>query len=144
MFAWLDRFSIRRQLWGLFALFLLAGASVLVIDEIEQQRARRTLQTLQDDALLGLRLIKTISDGYGLDVVDTTFRVRNDLVGWDEGWPGSRARSAASTRLGCGCRPCRIPRRKPNSCTPPRWPAAPPTRPRPSCARSCAAATCRR
>jgi PAS domain S-box-containing protein len=85
VFAWLDRFSIRRQLWGLFALFLLAGASVLVIDEIEQQRARRTLQTLQDDALLGLRLIKTISDGYGLDVVDTTFRVRNDLVGWDEG-----------------------------------------------------------
>lgn len=85
MFAWLDRFSIRRQLWGLFALFLLAGASVLLIDEIEQQRARRTLQTLQDDALLGLRLIKTISDGYGLDVVDTTFRVRNDLVGWDEG-----------------------------------------------------------
>lgn len=85
MFAWLDRFSIRRQLWGLFALFLLAGTSVLLIDEIEQQRARRTLQTLQDDALLGLRLIKTISDGYGLDVVDTTFRVRNDLVGWDEG-----------------------------------------------------------
>ncbi|MBW8809728.1 MAG: hypothetical protein JF591_13025, partial [Lysobacter sp.] len=85
MFAWLDRFSIRHQLWGLFALFLLAGASVLLIDEIEQQRARRTLQTLQDDALLGLRLIKTISDGYGLDVVDTTFRVRNDLVGWDEG-----------------------------------------------------------
>ena len=81
MFAWLDRFSIRHQLWGLFALFLLAGTSVLVIDEIEQQRARRTLQTLQDDALLGLRLIKTISDGYGLDVVDTTFRVRNDLVG---------------------------------------------------------------
>ena len=85
MFAWLDRYSIRRQLWGLFALFLLAGASVLVIDEVEQYRARRTLQTLQDDALLGLRLIKTVSDAYGLDVVDTTFRVRNRLVGWDEG-----------------------------------------------------------
>ena len=81
MFAWLDRFSIRHQLWGLFGLFLLAGTSVLLIDEIEQQRARGTLQTLQDDALLGLRLIKTISDAYGLDVVDTTFRVRNDLVG---------------------------------------------------------------
>lgn len=85
MFAWLDRFSIRRQLWGLFGLFLLTGASVLVIDEIEQYRARRTLQTLQDDALLGLRLIKTVSDAYGLDVVDTTFRVRNYLVDWDEG-----------------------------------------------------------
>ncbi|MGJ7902738.1 ATP-binding protein [Lysobacter sp. 1R34A] len=85
MFAWLDRFSIRRQLWGLFGLFLLTGASVLVIDEIEQYRARRSLQTLQDDALLGLRLIKTVSDAYGLDVVDTTFRVRNYLVDWDEG-----------------------------------------------------------
>ena len=48
MFAWLDRFSIRHQLWGLFGLFLLAGTSVLLIDEIEQQRARGTLQTLQD------------------------------------------------------------------------------------------------
>ncbi|MGO1070854.1 ATP-binding protein [Lysobacter sp. CA199] len=85
MFAWLDRYSIRRQLWGLFALFLLAGTSVLLLDEFEQYRARRSLQTLQDDALLGLRLIKTISDAYGLDVVDTTFRVRNNLVGWDEG-----------------------------------------------------------
>jgi PAS domain S-box-containing protein len=85
MFAWLDRYSIRRQLWGLFTLFLLAGTSVLLLDEFEQYRARRTLQTLQDDALLGLRLIKTVSDAYGLDVVDTTFRVRNDLVGWDEG-----------------------------------------------------------
>ncbi|MFK3650262.1 ATP-binding protein [Lysobacter enzymogenes] len=85
MFAWLDRYSVRRQLWGLFALFLAAGASVLLIDEIEQHRARAALQSLQDDSLRGLRLIKTISDAYGLDVVDTTFRVRNDLVGWDEG-----------------------------------------------------------
>lgn len=85
MFAWLDRFSIRRQLGGLFALFLAAGASVLLLDEFEQHRARAALQSLQDDSLSGLRLIKTVSDAYGLDVVDTTFRVRNDLVGWDEG-----------------------------------------------------------
>ncbi|QWP77827.1 response regulator [Lysobacter sp. K5869] len=85
MFAWLDRYSVRRQLWGLFALFLAAGSSVLLIDEIEQHRARGALQSLQDDSLRGLRLIKTVSDAYGLDVVDTTFRVRNDLVGWDEG-----------------------------------------------------------
>ncbi|ALN60506.1 sensory box histidine kinase [Lysobacter enzymogenes] len=85
MFVWLDRISIRRQLWGLFALFLAAGSSVLLLDEFEQHRGRAALQTLQDDSLSGLRLIKTISDAYGLDVVDTTFRVRNDLVGWDEG-----------------------------------------------------------
>ncbi|MEH6418388.1 ATP-binding protein [Pseudomonas sp. CGJS7] len=85
MFAWLDRYSVRRQLWGLFALFLFAGTSVLALDEFEQYRARRSLQTLRDDALAGLRLIKTVSDAYGLDVVDTTFRVRNNLVGWDEG-----------------------------------------------------------
>ncbi len=85
MFARLDRLSIRRQLWGLFALFLLSGSSVLLLDELEQYRARRTLHTLQDDALLGLRLLKSVSDAYGLDVVDTTFRVRHGLVGWDEG-----------------------------------------------------------
>ncbi|WP_222423696.1 hypothetical protein, partial [Lysobacter antibioticus] len=85
MLAWLDRISVRHQLWGLFGLFLLTGASVLVIDEVEQYRARKTLHALQDDGLIGLRLLKTVSDAYGLDVVDTTFRVRNGLVGWDEG-----------------------------------------------------------
>lgn len=85
MLAWLDRIAVRHQLWGLFGLFLLTGASVLAIDEFEQYRARKTLQALKDDGLLGLRLLKTVSDAYGLDVVDTTFRVRNGLVDWDEG-----------------------------------------------------------
>ena len=32
-----------------------------------------------------LRRIKAVSDAYGLDVVDTTFRVRNYLISWEEG-----------------------------------------------------------
>lgn len=85
MRAWLGTLSIRRQLWALFGLLLLTGATVLVIDEVAQYRARESLLTLRDDSLRGLRRIKMVSDAYGLDVVDTTFRVRNDLVPWREG-----------------------------------------------------------
>ena len=42
--------GIRRRLWGLFALLLLAGATVLVIDELAQVRGRQTLVALQDMA----------------------------------------------------------------------------------------------
>ncbi|RDZ26678.1 hybrid sensor histidine kinase/response regulator [Lysobacter silvisoli] len=85
MRAWLGTLSIRRQLWALFGLLLLTGATVLVVDEIAQYRARESLLTLREDSLQGLRHIKTVSDAYGLDVVDTTFRVRNNLVTWREG-----------------------------------------------------------
>ncbi|UHQ23528.1 ATP-binding protein [Lysobacter sp. 5GHs7-4] len=85
MRAWLGTLSIRRQLWALFGLLLLTGATVLVIDEIAQYRARESLLALRDDSLRGLRRIKMVSDAYGLDVVDTTFRVRNHLVPWREG-----------------------------------------------------------
>lgn len=85
MRAWLGTLSIRRQLWALFGLLLLTGATVLVIDEVAQYRARESLLSLRDDSLRGLRRIKMVSDAYGLDVVDTAFRVRNDLVPWREG-----------------------------------------------------------
>src|SRR5690606_19105128 len=77
--------GIRRQLWGLFVLLLLAGATVLVLDEVAQSRARDTLMSLQDDALQRMRRLKAVSDAYGLDVVDTTFRARNTLITWNEG-----------------------------------------------------------
>ncbi len=79
------QWSIRRQVWALFGLFLLTGLSVLVLEEIDQYRSRQSLQALRDDALLELRRIKSISDAYGLDHVDTTFRVRNGQLDWAEG-----------------------------------------------------------
>ena len=77
--------GMRHQLWGLFGLFLLAGATVLVIDEYVQYRQRASLETLRDNSLQRLRHLKAVSDGYGLDVVDTTFRVRNNLMTWNQG-----------------------------------------------------------
>jgi signal transduction histidine kinase/HPt (histidine-containing phosphotransfer) domain-containing protein/ActR/RegA family two-component response regulator len=77
--------GIRHQLWGLFGLLLLAGATVLVIDEIAQYRARESLQEMKDLSLQRMRHLKAVSDGYGLDVVDTTFRVRNNLISWEQG-----------------------------------------------------------
>ena len=102
--------GIRHQLWGLFGLFLLAGATVLVIDEMLQYRARTSLEQMQRQLAAAPARVKAVSDGYGLDVVDTTFRVRNDLMTWDKGVatidaarkkidrqlgrPGSRCRAA--------------------------------------------------
>jgi two-component system sensor histidine kinase EvgS len=77
--------SIRRQLIGLFGLMLIAGVTVLVLDEWERHATTQVLQTLKDDSLTQLRRIKAVSDAYALDTVDTTFRVRNDLMSWEEG-----------------------------------------------------------
>ena len=77
--------GMRHQLWGLFGLLLLAGATVLVIDEMLQSYTRTSLEQMRDNSLQRLRALKAVSDGYGLDVVDTTFRVRNDLMTWEKG-----------------------------------------------------------
>lgn len=77
--------GIRHQLWAVFGLFLLTGATVLVIDEVSQYRAITSLEEMKDLSLRRMRHLKAISDGYGLDVVDTTFRVRNHLIPWGEG-----------------------------------------------------------
>lgn len=79
------KLGIRHQLWILFGLFLLTGATVLVVDEIAQYQARQSLLALRGQSLLALREIKSVSDAYGLDVVDTTFRTRNYLITWEEG-----------------------------------------------------------
>jgi PAS domain S-box-containing protein len=79
------RFGIRLQLLGLFGLLLLTGAAVLTLDEIERRDQQAALSELKDNSLASLRRIKAVSDAYGLDIVDTTFRVRNDLISWEEG-----------------------------------------------------------
>ncbi|MEO5565940.1 MAG: ATP-binding protein [Luteimonas sp.] len=81
----LPKRSIRRQLLALFAVLMLSGATVLVVDEIAQYRARQSLESLQDHALGRLRALKAVADGYTVGVVDTTFKVRNYLVDWPQG-----------------------------------------------------------
>jgi len=79
------RFRIRTQLLALFGLLLGAGFCVLVMDELALQDEISTFDALLHDSLSGLRLAKSISDSYRLEIVDTTFRVRNNLTGWDQG-----------------------------------------------------------
>jgi two-component system, NarL family, sensor histidine kinase EvgS len=78
-------FSIRKQLLGLFSLMVLAFAGLLLLDEWERQKNTAALEYLKDDSLNSLRRIKAVSDAYSLDIVDTTFRVRNYLISWEEG-----------------------------------------------------------
>ncbi|GAP67186.1 signal transduction four helix bundle sensory module [Mizugakiibacter sediminis] len=77
--------GIRVQLLWLFGLLLATGAIVIVLDEYRQRAEIAALTHLHDDALAGLRATKAVSDAYGLDVVDTAFRVRNYLLGWEQG-----------------------------------------------------------
>lgn len=81
----LFKLSIRQQLLGLFGLLLMTGATVLVLDTVNERATLATMDQLRTDSLAGLRYVKNISDAYGLDVVDTTFRVRNNLMGWEQG-----------------------------------------------------------
>jgi signal transduction histidine kinase/CheY-like chemotaxis protein/HPt (histidine-containing phosphotransfer) domain-containing protein len=78
-------FGIRHQLWALFGLFLLTGATVLAIDEFAQQRSRASLQQMKDESLQRMRLLTAVSEGYAVGVVDTTFKARNFLITWHEG-----------------------------------------------------------
>ena len=80
-----SRFGIRHQLLGLFGLFLVTGALVLAIDEIGQHTTQRSMVAMKDDVLAGMGRIRRLGDAYAQDVVDTTFRTRNHLLGWDEG-----------------------------------------------------------
>lgn len=89
-------FSIRKQLLGLFSLMVFAFAGLLLLDEWERQKNTAALEQLKNDSLSSLRRIKSVSDSYGLDVVDTTFRVRNYLISWEE---GVQVVDAASLRI---------------------------------------------
>jgi PAS domain S-box-containing protein len=79
------KFGIRLQLLGLLGLLIFTGAAVLALDELERQRSLQALEQLKDESLAGMRRIKAVSDSYGMDIVDTTFRVRNGLMAWEEG-----------------------------------------------------------
>ncbi|MEF9978994.1 MAG: ATP-binding protein [Stenotrophomonas sp.] len=92
-----SRFGLRHQLLGLFGLFLVTGALVLALDEVGQHYTQRSLAAMKDDVLAGMGRIRRLSDAYAQDVVDTTFRTRNHLLGWDEGLAVvSKARASAA------------------------------------------------
>ena len=77
--------AIRLQLLGLLGLLMLAGASELVLDEIERHQHQQALTALGDETLVSLSRPQAVSDGYGLDDIGTVFRVRNNLMDWDDG-----------------------------------------------------------
>ena len=84
--AWLrGKSSIRLQLIGLFSLLIAAGAGVLGLDELERHKHQQMLEALDEETLVSLRRIQAVSDGYGLDITSTVFRVRNYLVSWENG-----------------------------------------------------------
>lgn len=76
--------SIRFQLLALFSLLIFTGLAILIIDEINDRATRTAQSQLKDQSLNALRRIKAVSDAYSLDITDTTFKVRNDLMGVEQ------------------------------------------------------------
>ena len=92
-----SRLGIRHQLLGLFGLCLVTGGLVLALDEVGEYYTQRSMSAMKDDVLAGMRSIRRLSDAYSQDVVDSTFRTRNYLIGWDEGLETvERARATAA------------------------------------------------
>ena len=79
-----SRFGIRHQLLGLFGLFLVTGTLVVVVDEVGEHYAQRSMEAMKGDVLTGMRRIRRLSNAYGMEVVDTTFRTRNHLIDWEQ------------------------------------------------------------
>jgi two-component system sensor histidine kinase EvgS len=77
--------TIRLQLLGLLGLWSVAGATILGLDEWSRREHQEVLRELGDETLVSLRRIQAISDSYGLDAVNTAFRVRNNALDWDDG-----------------------------------------------------------
>lgn len=78
------RLSIRLQLLAMFGVLLVASMGVLVLDEISQTRTREALDHLKTQSLEGLRRSVAVSDAYGVDVIDTVFKLRNNLMSWEQ------------------------------------------------------------
>jgi hypothetical protein len=135
------KLGIRHQLWALFGLFLLTGATVLCSTRSRNTSARQSLLALRGESLLGLREIKSVSDAYGLDVVDTTFRTRNYLITWED---GEAVLDAARVRIDRSWASlARLPRtpEEERTSAPPRRNASPPTRRWTNCTQSWPART---
>ncbi len=82
---WPGRSTIRLQLLGLFGLWVFALVAVLGLDEWGRRQHAEALRQLGDETLVSLRRIQAVSDSYGLDVVNTVFRVRNNALEWSAG-----------------------------------------------------------
>jgi two-component system, NarL family, sensor histidine kinase EvgS len=76
--------SIRFQLLALFGLLIFTGLGVLAIDEVNDRATRAAQSQLKDQSLNALRRIKAVSDAYALDITDTAFKVRNELMGVEQ------------------------------------------------------------
>lgn len=79
-----SRHGLRQQLLGLFGLFLITGALVLVLDQLGQYFMQRSMAAMQDDVLTGMHRIRQISNAYERNLIDTTFRTRNHLIDWPQ------------------------------------------------------------
>ena len=72
-------------------LFLLIGALLTMMVSLAmlgiwgQKRSYQSIQTIHDDRVVPLEQLKVVSDKYAVNIVDTSHKVRNENITWEEG-----------------------------------------------------------
>ena len=80
----LNRSSVNSRLFILVALLSLISIVIGVMGLNGMSQTVGGLRTVYEDRVVPLRDLKVIADMYAVNIVDTSHKVRNDNMGWDE------------------------------------------------------------
>jgi methyl-accepting chemotaxis protein len=81
----LGNLSIRATLFVALTLLALTAAVIAIFGAVGLQRTKEGMRTVYEDRVVPLRDLKEVSDMYAVNIVDTTHKVRNGNVGWEQG-----------------------------------------------------------
>ena len=77
--------TLRSRLYAISAVMgvLMVGLVLLMLQGTRQQLD--SLRSVYEERVVPLRALKVVSDAYAVNIVDTCHKVRNGVVGWEEG-----------------------------------------------------------
>jgi methyl-accepting chemotaxis protein len=79
-----SRMTVGARLWALVGIILLAMAGLGIYGLVQLKATVGGLQTVYNDRVVPLRDLKLIADMYAVNIVDTTHKVRNGNIDWQQ------------------------------------------------------------
>jgi methyl-accepting chemotaxis protein len=79
-----QKMTVGARLWSLVGIILLAMAGLGAYGLFQLKATVGGLQTVYNDRVVPLRDLKIIADVYAVNIVDTTHKLRNGNIGWDQ------------------------------------------------------------
>jgi methyl-accepting chemotaxis protein len=81
----LKNLNVAKRLLLLVALLGLLSISIGINGLMSMAESVKSMQTVYDDRVVPLRDLKVIADMYAVNIVDTSHKVRNGNISWEEG-----------------------------------------------------------